>query len=92
MTSKFCEDFLEEVEFSWLCSSKYNLYLKPDIAPGKPFAERNLYNEAIIERRFKGNLMRLNLDISQEALVNDSISNLYADFISSEIQMVMGCT
>ena len=58
---------IEEAALDWLAELGYSVLHGPDIAPDTPDAERSTYSEAVLERRFREAVARLNLNIPAEA-------------------------
>lgn len=56
----FTESVVEEAALAWLECLGYKLYSGLEIAPGEPKAERDTYNQVILERRLRESLARLN--------------------------------
>jgi len=68
--STFTESFVEEAALTWLDGLGYEVFHGPEIAAGMPAAERSdpNYREAVLERRLRQALVRLNPELPAEAL------------------------
>ena len=64
----FTESDVEQAALDWFSGLGWLVAHGPDIAPDTSKAERADYGEVILERRLRGALERLNLDLSVEAL------------------------
>lgn len=66
----FTESVVEDAALAWLEARGYRVLHGPDIAVGEPAAERSdpSYRDTILERRLREALVRLNPDLSTEAL------------------------
>jgi type I restriction enzyme R subunit len=66
----FNESAVEEAALAWLKALGYSVLHGPDIAVGEPGAERRDpgYRDAVLERRLRESLVRLNPDLPAEAL------------------------
>ncbi len=62
------ESTVEEAALAWLESLGWNIAHGPDIAPDTPGAERSDYGAAMLERRLRDTLARLNPSLPSEAL------------------------
>ena len=67
MTS-FHESTVEEAAMGWLSGLGWETVYGPNIAPGTPAAERDTYNQVVLERRLKDALERLNPDLDNQGL------------------------
>jgi type I restriction enzyme R subunit len=65
--SRFTEDVVEQAALVWLQSQGYELAYGPEIAPGERGAERERYEEALLPRRLRAALERLNPDAPEAA-------------------------
>jgi type I restriction enzyme R subunit len=70
MKAVLAESTVEEAALTWLASSGFAVAHGPDIAIGQPGAERSdpTYRDVVLERRLSQALVRLNPDLTQEAL------------------------
>ena len=59
---------VEQAALDWLSALGWTFAHGPDIAPDTPDAERADYGMAVLERRFRDALARLNPDLPSEAL------------------------
>ena len=68
--SAFTESVVEEAALVWLAALDYAVLHGPEIAAGEPAAERAdpNYRDAMLERRLREALARLNRDLPTEAL------------------------
>lgn len=66
----FAESVVEQAALAWLESLGYSVLHGPDVAAGEPAAERNdpNYRDVILERRLRQALVRLNPELSPDAL------------------------
>jgi type I restriction enzyme R subunit len=68
----FSESVIEQAALAWLESLGYTIIHGADIAPGEPGAERDTYNQVVLERRLRQALQRLNpqepADLLEEAV------------------------
>jgi type I restriction enzyme R subunit len=64
----FSESTVEDAALEWLSAIGWRVARGPDIAPGEPAGERPSYQEAILPRRLRDALARLNPSIPAEAL------------------------
>jgi type I restriction enzyme, R subunit len=66
----FAESVVEQAALAWLEALGYTVLHGPDIAAGEPSAERSdpNYRDAILERRLREALVRLNPDLPPEAI------------------------
>jgi len=64
----FTESVVEQAALAWLESLRYEIVSGPTIAPGEPGAERESFDEAILPRRLREALVRLNPGVSTDAL------------------------
>ncbi|MFH1044157.1 MAG: type I restriction endonuclease subunit R [Pseudomonadota bacterium] len=67
---RFAESVVEDAALAWLESLGYAVLHGPDIAVGMPGAERSdpNYRDVILERRLRDAFVRLNPDLSTDAL------------------------
>lgn len=66
--SKFTESEVEEVALDWLAGLGYSIEHGPEIAPGEPVAERDNFDQVILEARLRASLGKLNPELPQEAI------------------------
>jgi type I restriction enzyme, R subunit len=64
----FTESIVEEAALAWLCDLGYTVAFGPTIAPGEPAAERDDYSQAVLSRRLRDALARLNPHVPPAAL------------------------
>jgi type I restriction enzyme R subunit len=64
----FTESVVEQAALAWLESLGYAVLAGPEIAPGEPQAERGDYRQAVLERRLRLALERLNPQFSSDVL------------------------
>jgi type I restriction enzyme R subunit len=64
----FTESAVEQAALAWLESLGYAVLAGPEIAPYEPQAERADYRQAVLERRLRQALERLNPQFSSDAL------------------------
>ncbi|MCB2187888.1 MAG: type I restriction endonuclease subunit R [Deltaproteobacteria bacterium] len=64
----FSESVIEQAALAWLESLGYTIIHGADIAPGEPGAERDTYNQVVLERRLRQALQRLNPQESADLL------------------------
>ncbi|MHB0877026.1 MAG: type I restriction endonuclease subunit R [Anaerolineae bacterium] len=64
----FTESVVEAAALAWLEGLGYAVRSGAEIAPGEPGAERDDYGEAVLTRRLRDALARLNPDLPHEAL------------------------
>jgi type I restriction enzyme R subunit len=62
------ESVVEAAAVAWLEAIGWRIAHGPDIAPGTLAAERRDYGEAVLERRLRDALARLNPELPAEAL------------------------
>jgi type I restriction enzyme R subunit len=62
------ESTVEESALNWFSALGYNVTAGPDIAPAERLAERNAYEEVVLQRRLRQAVQRLNPRIPTEAL------------------------
>ncbi len=67
-TAHFTESVVEEAALEWLTTLGYAVLHGPEIAPGEMYAERGSFGEAVLERRLREALARLNPGLPAEAL------------------------
>lgn len=65
---KFSESIIEEAALSWLEGCGYAIQSGPAIAPGELLAERDRYEQVVLETRLRQALAQLNRALPQEAL------------------------
>ncbi|NLS77977.1 MAG: type I restriction endonuclease subunit R [Chloroflexi bacterium] len=63
----FVESVVEDAALAWLGELGYTVLHGPEIAPDTPRAERDDYGQAVLERRLRLALFRLNPDLPPEA-------------------------
>lgn len=68
MNSRFAESTVEEAALSWFGKMDYAFLAGPDIAPDQLAAERTNFSEAILSKRLKATLRKLNPNVPTEAL------------------------
>ena len=68
MTNQFTESVVEDAALEWFGELGYSIVHGPEIAPGEPAAERESYEQVILEGRLRDALVRLNPDVPQEGL------------------------
>ncbi|HXE42123.1 MAG TPA: type I restriction endonuclease, partial [Candidatus Baltobacteraceae bacterium] len=68
MSFKFTESVVEEAALSWLREMGYGFLAGPDIAPEQLAAERADFLEAVLSKRLKAALRKLNPNVPAEAL------------------------
>ena len=70
MSPSFVESVVEEAALAWLAALGYTVRHGPDIAAGMPGAERSdpNYRDVVLEGRLRQALVRLNPDLSPDAL------------------------
>ncbi len=66
--SSLTESVVEQAALAWLESLGYVVKHGADIAPGEMFAERQNYDQVVLEDRLRQALVRLNPDLPPEAL------------------------
>ncbi len=66
--SKFAESVVEEAALGWFEKLGYSIKFGPEIAPGELFAERYDYGQALLEKRLRGAIEKLNPEPPREAL------------------------
>jgi len=62
------ESVIEQAALAWLESMDYTILCGPQIAPGELLAEREDYEQVVLERRLRQALERLNPDVPPDAL------------------------
>ena len=62
------ESIIEDAALSWLEDCGYSLQSGPTIAPGELLAERDRYEQVVLEGRLRQSLAQLNPTLPQEAL------------------------
>src|SRR3990172_11683700 len=67
-TSRITESTIEEAALAWLESVGYTVKYGPEIVPGEIAAERTDYGQVVIEDRLRQALVRLNPQLSVEAI------------------------
>ena len=66
--NRFSESVIEEAALAWLESAGWTIRNGAEIAPGESTAERSDYAQAVLDRRLRDALARLNPDLPDEAL------------------------
>lgn len=66
--NSFTESIVEQAALAWLESIGYTILYGPEIAPGEPAAERDNYEQVMLELRLRQALQRLNPKVPAEAL------------------------
>lgn len=66
--SQFTESVVEEAALEWFAELGYHVVHGPDIAPGEDAAERESYEQVVLEGRLREALARLNPEVPQEGL------------------------
>jgi type I restriction enzyme R subunit len=64
----FTESIVEQAALAWLESCNWRVVAGPDIAPGELAAERDDYAQAVLSRRLRDALTRLNPTLPPDAL------------------------
>jgi len=64
----FSESVVEQAAMAWLEGLGFAVLAGPTIAPGELVAEREDYDEIVLERRLRDAIVRLNPDLPPEAL------------------------
>ena len=64
----FTESVVEQAALAWLEALGYTILSGPEIAPGEPAAEREDYEQVILESRLRQALQRLNPQVPADAL------------------------
>ncbi|GAB4574675.1 MAG: type I restriction endonuclease subunit R [Anaerolineae bacterium] len=64
----FTESVVEQAALAWLEALDYTILSGPEIAPGEPAAEREDYEQVILESRLHQALQRLNPQVPVDAL------------------------
>ena len=59
---------VEQAALDWLAALGWRVAHGPDIAPGAAYAERDDFGDAVLERRLRDALSRLNPDLPASAL------------------------
>jgi type I restriction enzyme R subunit len=68
MNASFTESVIEQAALAWIEELGYDVLSGPDIAPGKPGAERDNYGSVFLEARLRQALQRLNPQVPADAL------------------------
>ena len=68
MTASFSESTIEQAALAWLEALGYGVLHGPEIAPGEAAAERDSYEQVILESRLRQALQRLNPRLPADAL------------------------
>jgi type I restriction enzyme R subunit len=68
MSNQFTESVVEDAALEWFGELGYSIVHGPEIAPGEPAAERESYEQFILEGRLRDALACLNPDVPQEGL------------------------
>jgi type I restriction enzyme R subunit len=66
--SQFTESVVEEAALEWFAELGYHVVHGPDIAPGEAAAERESYEQVVLEGRLREALARLNPAVPQEGI------------------------
>lgn len=66
--ASFTESVVEDAALAWLESLGYVIKHGPEIAPGELFAERQDYEQVVLQERLRRSLAQLNPDLPAEAL------------------------
>lgn len=64
----FTESVVEQAALAWLEALDYTILSGPEVAPGEPAAEREDYEQVILESRLRQALQRLNPQVPADAL------------------------
>ncbi|MEZ4221374.1 MAG: type I restriction endonuclease subunit R [Polyangiaceae bacterium] len=64
----FTESVVEDAALEWFGELGYRVVHGPDIAPGEPAAERESYEQVVLEQRLRDALTALNPGVPQEGL------------------------
>lgn len=68
MSDRFNESVVEQAALAWLESLGYTILSGPEIAPGESEAEREDYEQVVLERRLRQALQSLNPQVPVDAL------------------------
>lgn len=68
MSNQFTESVVEDAALEWFGELGYRVIHGPDIAPGEPAAERESYEQVVLEGRLREALATLNPGVPQEGL------------------------
>jgi len=68
MSNQFTESVVEDAALEWFGELGYRVMHGPDIAPGEPAAERESYEQVVLEVRLREALATLNPGVPQEGL------------------------
>ena len=68
MSNQFTESVVEEAALEWFGELGYRVIHGPEIAPGEPAAERESYEQVVLEGRLREALATLNPSVPQEGL------------------------
>jgi len=68
MSERFTESVVEQAALAWLEALDYTILPGPEIAPGEPAAEREDYEQVILESRLRQALQRLNPRVPADTL------------------------
>lgn len=60
MSAVFTESTVETAALDWLKELGHATLFGPDIAPEEPKAERNSYNQVVLNERLKADFTRIN--------------------------------
>ena len=82
MSQKFAESDVEEAALDWLCGLGYTVLHGPEIAPGELLAERAGFDSAILEKRLRSSVAKLNPKIPSEALDDAATKVMLAEHAS----------
>ncbi|NCB39872.1 MAG: type I restriction endonuclease subunit R [Erysipelotrichia bacterium] len=63
----FNESTVEEAALTWFSELGYEIINGPDLAPGEPSAERDVFSDVVLIGRLRDAVQRLNLQIPYEA-------------------------
>lgn len=66
--NRFTESVVEQAALAWLEALDYTILSGPEIAPGEPAAEREDYEQVILESRLRQAFQRLNPQVPADAL------------------------
>jgi type I restriction enzyme R subunit len=82
---KFAESVVEDACLSWLSELGFSVVAGPDIAPGEPTAERDLYEQTVLAGRLRSALSSLNPTIPADCL-HDVMRRLQRQELLSLVQ------
>jgi type I restriction enzyme R subunit len=66
--SQFTESVVEDAALEWFAELGYAVVHGPEIAPGEPAAERESYEQVVLEGRLRESLARLNPGVPPEGI------------------------